>query len=111
MIPFEEPNEYSLYDKLQLASTTAEHGFCFYAKDISAVVSTNSSVNTLDLTSEMFSATKGMMALGKLARQDTGTSSSFGKNSVLDQLQGDFSYKRYFPFPGGIEFLFTIINL
>lgn len=79
-IPSEESDTYSFYDKGILAST-AQHGFCFYAKDIAAVGSTIDSVSTVDLASEMLASETGMMALGKLAGHDMATTT--GRNSQI----------------------------
>ncbi|XP_048438990.1 uncharacterized protein LOC103953161 isoform X3 [Pyrus x bretschneideri] len=67
MIPLEESDVYSWCDeRLLLASTIAQHGFCFYAKCISSVGSKESCVGRVDLAGEMLANTASTMAFSKL---------------------------------------------
>ncbi|KAE9587188.1 putative checkpoint protein Rad17/Rad24 [Lupinus albus] len=58
------------YDEQMMMSTFAEHGFCFYAKQIADMRLKLDHENKFDLTSEMLASTANVMALGKLSRQD-----------------------------------------
>lgn len=67
MIPLEESDAYSWCDeRLLLASTIAQHGFCFYAKCISSVGSKEGCVGRVDLAGEMLANTASTMAFSKL---------------------------------------------
>ncbi|CAL5384961.1 unnamed protein product [Camellia sinensis] len=71
MVPSEKSHSFSWYDdQLWMASTIAQHGFCFYAKEIVAVGSNGSSVNRMDLALEMLASSTNTTALGKLVRRD-----------------------------------------
>lgn len=59
-----------------MASTIAQHGMCFYSKEIAAVVSRSGSVSKMDLASEMLASSRNTMALGKLVGQDMGIENS-----------------------------------
>lgn len=88
MISLEESDSYSWCDeRLLLASTVAQHGFCFYAKGISSVGSNVGCVRRvdMDIASEMLANTTNMMALGKLIGQGRRTSktSYAGSNSEM----------------------------
>ncbi|PON46995.1 Checkpoint protein [Parasponia andersonii] len=96
VIPSEESDACSFYDKCLFASTTAQHGFCFYAKDIAAVGSTMGSVGTVDFASEMLGfATGSMQALGKLDKHDMARSRTTwtGRNSELIFPKTDISFQ------------------
>ncbi|EYU22957.1 hypothetical protein MIMGU_mgv1a020951mg [Erythranthe guttata] len=67
----ERMHSYSYYDnQLEMSSILAQHGMCFYAKEIASLGSVVGSTNTLDLGSEMLSFSASSVALGKLACQD-----------------------------------------
>lgn len=88
MISLEQSDSYSWCDeRLLLASTIAQHGFCFYAKGISSVGSNVGCVRRvdMDIASEMLANTTNMMALGKLIGQGRRTSktSYAGSNSEM----------------------------
>ncbi|KAG8378276.1 hypothetical protein BUALT_Bualt08G0120700 [Buddleja alternifolia] len=71
MIASEETHSYSFYDnQLEMSSILAQHGMCFYAKEIASLGSTVGSTSKLDLASEMLSCSASSVALGKLASQD-----------------------------------------
>ncbi|KAK9270529.1 hypothetical protein L1049_026110 [Liquidambar formosana] len=75
MVPSEETDAISwCNEQLQMTSTFAQHGFCFYAKDIAALGSNLGSGSRVDLAWEMLASTTDTMALGKLVRQDVRTS-------------------------------------
>ncbi|XP_062098081.1 uncharacterized protein LOC133803953 isoform X2 [Humulus lupulus] len=94
VITSEESDAYSSFNKSRFASTTAQHGFCLFAKDIAAVGSRMGSACTVDLTSMLGCAT-GPLALAKLAEQDTATSRTTwtGRNSELNLAETDVSFK------------------
>ena len=89
MISSEESDSFSWCDeRLLLASTIAQHGFCFYAKSISSVGSNVGCVRVdVDMASEMLANTNNMMALGKLVGQGMRTSNTSygGRNSEISQ--------------------------
>ncbi|KAL8485596.1 hypothetical protein ACS0TY_027763 [Phlomoides rotata] len=71
MIPSEKTHSYSYYDnQLEMSSVLAQHGMCFYAKEIASLDSNLGSPNTLDLASKMLHSSSSSVALGKLANQD-----------------------------------------
>lgn len=71
MIPSEKTHSYSYYDnQLEMSSILAQHGMCFYAKEIASLESTMGCRNNLDLASEMLSSSASSAALGKQAIQD-----------------------------------------
>lgn len=91
-----ESDAYSLYDeRLLLASTIAQHGFCFYIKNISAVGSTMGCVSTVDLASEMLGSATCMVALGKLVGEHASPTSYTGRNTEFSLLKSDILLKRY----------------
>lgn len=96
MIPPEESDAYSLYDKqLPLASTIAQHGFCSYTKDIIAVGSTMGYESTVDLASEMLGSATDMVAWGKLVGEHPRSQSSCsGRNSEFSLPKSDIPFKR-----------------
>ncbi|KAK4429658.1 ATPase family AAA domain-containing protein 5 [Sesamum alatum] len=68
-IPSERTYSYSYYDnQLEMSSIIAQHGMCFYAKEIASLGL--GSTNTSSLASEMLSSSASSVALGKLANQD-----------------------------------------
>ncbi|KAI3464505.1 hypothetical protein Pfo_021168 [Paulownia fortunei] len=68
VIPSESTHSYTYYDnQLEMSSILAQHGMCFYAKEIASLGSIMGSTNTLDLASEMLSSSASSVALGKLA--------------------------------------------
>ncbi|XP_062020623.1 uncharacterized protein LOC133737007 isoform X2 [Rosa rugosa] len=90
MISSDESDSFSWCDeRLLLASTIAQHGFCFYAKGISSVGSNVGCVRRvdMDIASEMLANTTNMMALCKLVGQGMRTSktSYAGRNSEISQ--------------------------
>ncbi|XP_057490564.1 uncharacterized protein LOC130776382 [Actinidia eriantha] len=71
-VPFEKSHSFSWFDdQVCMTSTIAQHGICFYAKEIAVVGSNVGSVNRMDLVSEMLASSTNTMALGKLISQDT----------------------------------------
>lgn len=97
MIPSGESDAYSSYDKWLLASTTAQHGFCFYAKNIAAVGSTIGSETTVDLASELLASATDMMALGKLAGHGMISSLNTCSRTNSGSLEkADISSRRYY---------------
>ncbi|KAM6572301.1 hypothetical protein CsatA_016381 [Cannabis sativa] len=93
-ITSEESDAYSFLNKSRFASTTAEHGFFLFAKDIAAVGSTMGSVCTVDFTSMLGCAT-GQLALAKLAEQDMSASRTTltRRNSELNLPDTDVSFE------------------
>ncbi|KAA8546400.1 hypothetical protein F0562_002861 [Nyssa sinensis] len=74
MVPCEKSNAFSWYDdQLQMISTIAQHGICFYANEIAAVGSKMGSSSRVDLAWEMLASSTDTMALGKLLSQDRRT--------------------------------------
>ncbi|XP_057795779.1 uncharacterized protein LOC131011898 isoform X2 [Salvia miltiorrhiza] len=70
MIPSEKTHSYSYFDnQLEMSSTLAQHGMCYYAKEIASLQSIMGCQNNLDLASEMLSSSANSVALGKLASQ------------------------------------------
>ncbi|KAL0314309.1 UNVERIFIED_CONTAM: ATPase family AAA domain-containing protein 5 [Sesamum angustifolium] len=68
-IPGERTHSYSYYDnQLEMSSIIAQHGMCFYAKEVASLGL--GSTNTSNLASEMLSSSASSIALGKLASQD-----------------------------------------
>ncbi|KAE8077443.1 hypothetical protein FH972_016008 [Carpinus fangiana] len=73
-VPSEGSDAFSWCDEqIQMTSTIAQHGFCFYAKDIAALGSKIACESSVDLPSEMLASTTNMMALGKLIGHDMRT--------------------------------------
>lgn len=71
MIPSEKTHSYSYYDnQLEMSSVLAQHGMCFYAKEIVSLELNMGSPNTLNLASKMLHSSSNSVALGKLASQD-----------------------------------------
>ena len=106
MFPSEESVASSWYDEhLQMTSTIAQHGFCFYAKEISTIGSKMGSNARVDLTWEMISSTTNMMALGKLSGQNVESSgiSNIGNGLELSPAKSEILLERYISF----EFLVT----
>lgn len=87
MIPSEKTHSYSYYDnQLEMSSILAQHGMCFYVKEIASLGSIRGCPNTLDLASEMLSSSASSVALGKLASQDrrkVNKSSKTTKSSII----------------------------
>ncbi|XP_011069547.1 uncharacterized protein LOC105155376 isoform X2 [Sesamum indicum] len=68
-IPGERTHSYSYYDnQLEMSSIIAQHGMCFYAKEVASLGL--GTTNTSSLASEMLSSSASSVALGKLASQD-----------------------------------------
>ncbi|XP_048332117.2 uncharacterized protein LOC107421034 isoform X1 [Ziziphus jujuba] len=90
-----ESDAYRLYDeRLLLASTIAQHGFCFYIKDIFAVGSIMGYESTVNLASEMMGSTTDMMAWGKVVGEHPRSRSSCnGRNSESSLPKSDISLK------------------
>ncbi|KAL1533632.1 hypothetical protein AAHA92_33492 [Salvia divinorum] len=71
MIPSEKTHSYSYHDnQLEMSSILAQHGMCYYAKEIASLQLTMGCQHNLDLASEMLSSSANSVALGKLASQD-----------------------------------------
>lgn len=71
MIPSEKTHSYSYYDnQLEMSSILAQHGMCYYAKEMASLQSIMGCQNNMDLASEMLSSSTNSVALGKLASQD-----------------------------------------
>ena len=91
MVPFEKSHSFSWFDdQMCMTSTIAQHGICFYAKEIAVVGSNVGSVNRMDLVSEMLTSSTNTMALGKLISQDMRIESS-----EMGPLKSVSSVKRY----------------
>ncbi|XP_010274309.1 PREDICTED: uncharacterized protein LOC104609641 isoform X2 [Nelumbo nucifera] len=74
MVPCVEPDAFCwCHDQLDMTSTIAEHGLCFFEKENAAVESNLGSEHRLDLSWEMLTCATNTMALGKLVRQDIST--------------------------------------
>lgn len=68
MIPCEKTHSYSFHDdQLEMSSVLAQHGMCFYFKEIASLGSITGSAISLDLTTEMLSSSVSSIALGKLS--------------------------------------------
>ncbi|XP_052201020.1 uncharacterized protein LOC127807329 isoform X2 [Diospyros lotus] len=77
MIPSERSHSFRWYDdQLWMSSTIAQHGICFYAKQIAAAGLNNGCVSRMDLASEMLACSSSTMALGKLVGQERRIESS-----------------------------------
>ena len=75
MVPSEGSDAFGWCDEhVQMTSAIAQHGFCFYAKDIAAVGSKMGCESSVDIASEMLASTTNMMTLGKLIGLDMRTS-------------------------------------
>ncbi|XP_019438576.1 PREDICTED: uncharacterized protein LOC109344305 isoform X2 [Lupinus angustifolius] len=72
------------HDEQMMMSTFAEHGFCFYAKQIADMRLKLGHENKFDLTSEMLASTTNVMALGKLSRQDPSKSTNIYTEKQLE---------------------------
>lgn len=73
MIPSEKTHSSSYYDnQLEMSSILAQHGMCFYSKEIASLESIMGCQSNLDLVSEMLSSSESSVALGKLASQEDG---------------------------------------
>ncbi|KAK6939863.1 hypothetical protein RJ641_029394 [Dillenia turbinata] len=71
MGPCENLHEFNWQDEqLQMTSRVAEHGFCYFAKEIAALGSKMDSSDRVDLVSEMLASTSSIIGLGKLVRED-----------------------------------------
>lgn len=95
--PSEGSDAFSWCDEqIQMTSAIAQHGFCFYAKDIAAVGSKMGCESSVDIASEMLGSTTHTMALGKLIGQEMRTSSPlFGaRSSEMSPPKSD-SLRRY----------------
>ena len=94
----EESHAFSWYDEqLQMASTIAQHGFCFYSKYIAAAGSMLGSDYTVDLASEMLASTSNTMALGKLTRPEMRMNWTSRKGVQMEVPKSDISLRRYRP--------------
>ncbi|KAL6525090.1 hypothetical protein OROMI_030683 [Orobanche minor] len=70
-IPTEKTHSYTYCDnQLEMSSVLAQHGMCFYAKEIASLGSVVGSRDILNLASEMLSSSESSVAFGKLASQD-----------------------------------------
>ncbi|KAL3641270.1 hypothetical protein CASFOL_016238 [Castilleja foliolosa] len=71
MVPSEKEHSRTYYDnQLEMSSILAQHGMCFYAKEIASLGSVVGSTNIVDLASEMLLSSENSVALGKLASLD-----------------------------------------
>lgn len=92
MIPSEKIHSYSYYDnQLEMTSILAEHGICFYAKEIASLQSIMGCRNNLDLASEMLSSTANSVALGKLISWDCRK----GDRSGTEMIRSSIISRRY----------------
>ncbi|KAJ9673640.1 hypothetical protein PVL29_023286 [Vitis rotundifolia] len=90
----EESHAFSWYDEqLQMASTIAQHGFCFYSKYIAAAGSILGSDYTVDLASEMLASTTNTMALGKLTRPEMRMNWTSRKGVQMELPKSDISLR------------------
>lgn len=90
----EESHAFSWYDEqLQMASTIAQHGFCFYSKYIAAAGSMLGSDYTVDLASEMLASTTNTMALGKLTRPEMRMNWTSRKGVQMEVPKSDISLR------------------
>ncbi|XP_020576040.1 uncharacterized protein LOC110021763 isoform X2 [Phalaenopsis equestris] len=84
-IPCVEPDSFSWHDEqVEMGSTFAQHGLCFYATKIAAVGSRLGCSNTSDLARETLTSSTGSTALGKLLTREsiTGQNSCFKDSGV-----------------------------
>ncbi|GFP89794.1 ATPase family aaa domain-containing protein 5 [Phtheirospermum japonicum] len=88
MVPSEKAHSYTYYDsQLEMSSILAQHGMCFYAKEIASLGSVVGSMNLVDLASEMLSSSENSVALGKLASRDQRKGAAFHEYiSTLTQI-------------------------
>ncbi|KAA8538484.1 hypothetical protein F0562_028145 [Nyssa sinensis] len=71
MVPCEISHSFSWYDdQMQMTSTIAQHGICFYANEAAAIGSKMGFLSGVDLAWEMLASSTKTMALGKLVSQD-----------------------------------------
>lgn len=67
MVPCVEPDICSCYEEqMEMGSTYAQHGLCFYTNKLAEVGSSMGHAGTLDLAQEMLASSMSTMALGKL---------------------------------------------
>ncbi|KAL5992900.1 hypothetical protein ACLOJK_013819 [Asimina triloba] len=93
-VPSVEPAAVCWYDEqVEMTSTFAQHGFCFYAKKTAAVASNLGHKNQLDLSLEMLTTSNNIMALGKLVRKET-SKSKILSNLPLEPPQIDIFSRR-----------------
>ena len=78
-----------------MASTIAQHGFCFYSKYIAAAGSNLGSDYMVDLASEMLASTTNTMALGKLTRPEMRMNWISRKVVQMELPESDISLRRY----------------
>uniref|UniRef100_A0A5B7B8E5 AAA+ ATPase domain-containing protein n=1 Tax=Davidia involucrata TaxID=16924 RepID=A0A5B7B8E5_DAVIN len=94
MVPCEKSHAFSWHDdQLQMTSTIAQHGICFYANEIDTVGSKMGSSSRVDLAWEMLASSTNTMALGKLVSQDRRTIRSLETESPPksgDSLKSEF---------------------
>lgn len=70
LTPSVEPDASSWYDQqLEMGSTYAQHGFCYYTSRCLSLGSEVGFQNTVDLAKEMLASSTNVMALGKLLTQ------------------------------------------
>lgn len=75
-----EPDSFSWYDEqVEMGSTFAQHGLCFYTMKFAAAGSCLGCKNTSDLAQEILAASTGSTSLGKLLSQESST----GQNSCF----------------------------
>lgn len=83
--PCVEPDSFSWYDEqVEMGSTFAQHGLCFYAVKFDAVGSCLGCNDTSDLAQEMLASSTGSTALGKLLIRESIT----GQNSCFKDSGG-----------------------
>ena len=67
MAPIFEPDMCTCYEEqMEIGSTYAQHGFCFYTSRFAEVRSNLEHGSTMDLAQEMLASSRNTMALGKL---------------------------------------------
>ncbi|CAA0809944.1 P-loop containing nucleoside triphosphate hydrolases superfamily protein [Striga hermonthica] len=80
MVLTERTHLYTYYDcQMEMSSVLAQHGICFYAKEIASLGSVVGPTDISVLASEMVSSSSSSVALGKLASQDQ--RKAFGSDS------------------------------
>ncbi|XP_077250105.1 P-loop containing nucleoside triphosphate hydrolases superfamily protein isoform X2 [Tasmannia lanceolata] len=84
MVPYVEPDATCWYDEqLEMTSTFAQHGLCFYTKKTATMGLNLGCENKVDLAQEMLACSTNTTALGKLVAQEM----SMGKNSCRSEIE------------------------
>ncbi|KAJ4930455.1 hypothetical protein NE237_000138 [Protea cynaroides] len=85
MVPCVEPDAFCWYhDQVEMASTMAQHGLCFFVKKSAAKALNLGSRNRVDLTWERLTSTSNTTAMGKAITQDTSISQTSCGRCCLD---------------------------